>query len=76
MNAAITEYFVPSEVEIFGVYMPPLLLAATLGIVATALTVYFLNRHRMSRYFFLPQYVMLAMIAIYTAIFGTFVVPT
>jgi uncharacterized membrane protein YidH (DUF202 family) len=76
MNSAITERFIPREVEIFGVYAPPLLLAVTLGVVAMLLTVYFLNRHRMSRYFYLPELVMLALIAIYTAIIGTFVIPT
>ena len=76
MNAAITERFVPSEIEIMGVYMPPLLLAATLWILAMGLTVYVLNRHRLSRYFYFPELIMLAMIFIYTAIFGTFVIPT
>ena len=76
MNSAITEHFPPSEVEIFGVYAPPLLYVFTLAVIAMLVTVYFLNRHRMSRYFFLPELVMLAMVAIYAAIIGTFVIPT
>jgi hypothetical protein len=76
MNSLITEYFVPSEVQIFGVYMPPLLPVLTLAVIAMLVTVYFLNRHRMSRYFFLPELVMLAMVSIYAAIIGTFVIPT
>ncbi len=66
---------IPAEVDIFGVYWPPLLLAVTLGAIAMVVTVRLLNRHRLSRFFILPEFVMLAMIAIYTVIIGTFVVP-
>ena len=67
---------VPAEVDTFGVYWPPLLLAAILGTIAMVVTVRLLNRHRLSRYFVLPEFVMLSMIAIYTVIIGTFVVPS
>lgn len=67
--------FVPSEVEILGVYVPPILLAATFGLLAMWLTVYLLSRHRMFRWFVLPEVVMLAMAAVYTVILGTFVFP-
>ena len=66
---------VPAEVSTFGVYWPPLLLAVTLGIVAMVVTVRLLNRYRLSRFFVLPEFVILAMIAIYTVIIGTFVIP-
>jgi hypothetical protein len=68
--------FVPAEIEIFGTYVPPLLLAATLGVLAMMLTVYLLNRHRLSRFFMLPEVVMLALTIIYTAVIGTYVIPT
>ena len=67
--------FIPSEVEMWGVYMPPLLPAAVLGLVAMMLTVYLLNRYRLSRFFFFPQLVMVALAAIYTVIFGIWVFP-
>ena len=67
--------FVPSEVELWGVYMPPLLPAAILGLAAMLLTVYLLNRYRLSRFFFFPQLVMVALTAIYTVIFGIWVFP-
>ena len=67
---------VPAEVDTFGVYWPPLLLAAILGTIAMVVTVRLLNRHRLSRYFVLPEFVMLSMIAIYTVIIGTFVIPS
>ena len=67
--------FIPSEVELAGVYMPPLLPAGILGLAAMMLTVYLLNRYRLSRLFFFPQLVMLALAAIYTVIFGIWVFP-
>ena len=53
---------IPAEVEIFGVYWPPLLLAVILGTIAMVVTIRLLNRHRLSRFFVLPEFVMLAMI--------------
>jgi len=67
--------FVPGEVDIFGVYMPPLLPAATLGVIAALLTARLLNRSRLSRHFFLPGLVTVALVTVYTALFGTFVFP-
>ncbi len=67
---------IPAEVDIFGVYWPPLLISVILGTIAMVVTIRLLNRHRLSRLFVLPEFVMLAMIAIYTVIIGTFVVPS
>ena len=67
---------IPAEVDIFGVYWPPLLISVILGTIAMVVTIRLLNRHRLSRFFVLPEFVMLAMIAIYTVIIGTFVVPS
>ena len=66
---------VPAEVSTFGVYWPPLLLAVILGTFAMLVTIRLLNRYRLSRFFILPEFVMLAMIVIYTVIIGTFVIP-
>ena len=66
---------VPSEVNIMGVYAPPLMIAVILGTIAMVLTVYLLNRHRLSRYFLYPELVMLALVSIYTTIIGTLVIP-
>ena len=67
--------FVPSEVEIAGVYWPPLLFAATLGAIAMVLTVRVLIRYRLTRFLIFPEVVMLAITSIYTVIIGTFVIP-
>ena len=66
---------VPSEFAIGGVYVSPLLVAAVLGTIAAVVTARLLNRWRLSRHFFYPPLVLLAMMIIYTVIFGTFVVP-
>ena len=67
--------FIPAEVSIFGVYFPPLLLAAGLGAFAAALTALVFNRYRLSRYFYFPQIVFLALTVIYTGIIGTLFIP-
>ena len=67
---------IPSEFSIAEVYFPPLLIAATLALVAAWITALLLNRYRLSRFFFYPPLVHLALVAIYTVIIGTFVIPS
>ena len=66
---------IPSEFAIGGVYMPPLLVAAILGTVLAVVTARWLNRTRLSRYFFYPPLVFVAMTVIYTVVIGTFFIP-
>ncbi len=68
-------YFIPKEFTISGVYFPPLLIAGVLGVTAAALTVMLLNRYRLSRYFFYPPLVFVALAVIYTGLIGTFLIP-
>jgi hypothetical protein len=68
--------FVPSEFAIGEVYFPPLLIAATIGFAAAWLTAVLLNRYRLSRFFYYPPLVQLALAVIYTVILGTFVIPS
>ncbi len=70
-----TVYFIPHEFVIGGVFFPPLLIAAFLGVVAAALTAFTLNRYRLSRFFFYPPLVFLALAVIYTGLIGTFFIP-
>jgi len=65
----------PSDVDIAGIYFPPLLLAFLLAVAATLLTLYLLNRSRLSRFFIYPMVVHLAIVSIYTVFIGTFVIP-
>jgi len=64
----------PHEFAIGGVYMPPLLIAAILGTIATVVTARLLNRYRLSRYFFYPPLVFVALAIIYTVFIGTFII--
>jgi len=66
---------IPHEFAIGEVYLPPLLVAAFLGLIAAMLTARLLNRYRLTRYLFYPPLVFLALVAIYTMIIGTFIVP-
>jgi hypothetical protein len=65
---------VPSEFAIGGVYMPPLFIATILGLFLAVLTARLLNRYRLSRYFFYPPLVFLALTIIYTVLVGTFLI--
>ena len=67
--------YVPSELAVGGVFFPPLLIASVLGVAAAVLTAMLLNRYRLSRYFFHPPLVFLALAVIYTGLLGTFVIP-
>ncbi len=65
----------PHEFAIGGVYMPPMLIAGVLGTIAAAVTARLLNRVRLSRYFFYPPLVFLALMIIYTVLFETLLIP-
>ncbi len=65
----------PHEFAIGGVYVPPLLVASVLGTIAAAVTARLLNRVRLSRYFFYPPAVFLALMIIYTLLFDTLLIP-
>ncbi len=52
--------------------MPPMLIAAILAVLLAVLTGWLLNRYRLSRYFFYPPLVFVALTIIYTVIVGTF----
>ena len=60
---------VPHEFAIGGVLMPPMLIAALLGVIAAAITAHLLNRCRLSKYVFYPPLVLLALVIIYTVLF-------
>jgi len=65
---------VPSEFAIGGVYMPPMFIAAIVALLLAVLTARLLNRYRLSRYFFYPPLVFVAMTVIYTVTLGTFLI--
>ena len=66
---------IPHEFAIGEVYLPPLLVAAILGLLAALLTARLLNRFRLSNYFFYPPLVFLALTVIYTVLIGGLLMP-
>lgn len=67
---------VPREVEIRGIYVSPLLLAAILGVVATWFTCRLLNQYGFAAHFEHPVLVYLSLAVIYTLLIGTFLIPS
>jgi hypothetical protein len=65
---------IPHEFAIGEVYLPPLLVAAFLGLIAAMLTARLLNRYRLTRYFFYPPIVFIALTIIYAVLIGTFII--
>ncbi len=66
---------IPSEFTVGSVYLPPLLVAGCLGVLLAYGTARLLNHHRLSRHFFYPPLVFLALAAIYTVVVGYLLVP-
>lgn len=64
---------IPHEFALGGVYMPPLLVAAFIGVLLAIGTAHQLNRRRLSQHFFYPPVVFLALTVIYTVLLGTFI---
>jgi len=61
----------PCEVNIGGVYLPPLLVSGCLGLPITYLVVKFLTRFRISRFFAAPPLVFLALVFIVSGLLET-----
>jgi len=58
----------PHEIAIGGVYFPPLLFSGILGTIAAWIAAVLLNRFGLSRYFFYPPLVFVAMAVIFTVL--------
>jgi ABC-type multidrug transport system permease subunit len=65
--------FIPKEFNIGGVYLPPILIAATLGAIIAWITVKLLNRYRLSEYLFYPPLVFVGLMVIYTVLLGVII---
>jgi len=65
---------IPHEFAIGGIYVPPMLIAALLGILGALITARLLNYYRLSKYFFYPPLVSLALMVVYTIFIGTFII--
>lgn len=67
-------HLIPHEFTLAGIYLPPLLVAGVLGLAASVVTAQQLNRFRLSRYFFYPPLVFLALTVIYSVLIGTYLI--
>ena len=65
----------PHELYVGEVFLPPMMLDAVLGLAAAWLTARLLNRFRLSRYFYHPPLVLIALAVIYTGLFSIFLLP-
>ena len=66
---------VPHEISVSGVYFPPMMLAAILGVALAGLTAVVLNRYRLSRFFVYPPLIFVALTIIYTSLIGALWIP-
>jgi hypothetical protein len=67
--------FIPHELSIGEVFIPPLLVAGILGVIAATLTAKLLNKYRLSKYFFYPPLALVALMIIFTVLFGMIIIP-
>ena len=67
---------IPREFALGGVFFPPLLVAGILALALSWITAAILNRLRISRFFYYPPLVYVALLVIYTIVLSTFVFPS
>lgn len=67
---------IPREFALGGVFLPPLLVAGILALGLAWVTALILNRLRISRFFFYPPLVYVALLVLYTIFLSTFVFPS
>jgi len=65
---------VPSEVQILGVYFPPLFVAIVAGLVCTIAVTRLLNQTNFSRFFWHPPLANAALWLLATALFSLFII--
>ena len=68
-------HLIPRELYVGEVFFPPILLDAALGLAAALITARLSNRFRVSRYFYHPSLVLIALAVIYTGLFSIFLIP-
>ena len=62
----------PHELSIDDVYFSPLLLVVLLSFLTAVITVLILNKLKVSRYFYAPPYVFIAIMALYMVLIDHF----
>ena len=64
----------PSEVQILGVYFPPLFVAIVIGLLCAMVVAQLLNRTGLSRFFWHPPLANAALWLLATALIGYFII--
>jgi len=64
----------PSEVQILGLYFPPLFVAIAAGLVCSTLVARLLNQSGLSRFFWHPPLASAALWLLATALIGYFII--
>lgn len=62
----------PHELQFGSVYVTPVLVVVVLAFFATLLSVVVLNKTKLAKWFFAPQYVFLAIMVLYMTLIDTF----
>jgi hypothetical protein len=57
---------IPHELSVSGIYMPPLFVAALIGVIMAIIAAKLLNKYRLSKYLFYPPLVFVSMVVIFT----------
>jgi hypothetical protein len=57
---------IPHELSISGIYMPPLFVAAIIGVVMAIIAAKLLNKYRLSNYLYYPPLVFVSLVVIFT----------
>jgi succinate-acetate transporter protein len=68
-------HLIPHELYAGEVFFPPMLADAVLGLIAASITARLLNHFRVSRYFYHPHLVLIALAVIYTGLSSIFLIP-
>ena len=66
----------PGDIDIMGVYLPPLLVSTVLGIILASLTAHLLNKRGLSAKFSNLPLVFVGLVVIYSLLLGSTVFPT
>ena len=66
---------IPKEVDVLGVYLPPILIVGVLALIAGWITSWLLNGFRLWRFFSHPQIAFLSIMVLYAAMFDAFLLP-
>ncbi len=65
---------IPHEFIIAGVYLPPMLIASFLGLIAAIFTGRVFNHYGIVKYFYYPPLVTISLAVIYSILLSTFVI--